>query len=86
MPIFDQSDVFSRHIIFIFRVSAGLFTLMLLFTLIACPGGTPASSMSENCSTLGQRCQISPGVLGVCSPTTSDEASPQTRLQCTPQH
>ena len=48
----------------------------------------------KGCKKIGERCRLRPGVLGVCSPSSPQNAQPKPwetaadtkRLHCTPQH
>ena len=54
----------------------------------ACPGGKPAVQAEGPCQSVGDRCRIRAGVLGVCSPAEGIK-NPETgrsMLICTPQH
>lgn len=64
------------------------FALMLALMLTGCPGGEPASKSAQPCETVGARCLIRPGVLGVCDVGERGASSSTTRraLTCVPQH
>ena len=54
----------------------------------ACPGGEPAAQIEGPCQSIGDRCRIRAGVLGVCSPAEGlkNPKTDRSMLICTPQH
>lgn len=73
-----------------FTLYALIIAFSSLITVIGsgCPGGTPQDNLDGPCESVGTRCRLKPGVLGVCSPTQGGGRG-QARadsLICTPQH
>lgn len=59
--------------------------IYLSLSLSACPGGETPQKLENQCQTVGARCRLKPGVLGVCSPA-NPTAQVSSKLMCTPQH
>lgn len=69
-----------------------LILALCVLSVMGCPGGESAQSYKNGqrgrCESVGTRCRLRSGVLGVCDvkPTSQENVSARAELICTPQH
>ena len=58
--------------------------MVVTLALAACNLSGPAAT--EHCERIGDRCQLDPGLQGVCAPTQQSDCAQPPCLACMPQH